>query len=286
LPQKSETKEVERDHEMHPSYDTFDDLEREGWRRVADKYEEAWSKLTSLFIPALLDVASPKPGERLLDVASGPGHVAAAARSRGAQVIGVDFCEPMIERARERYPEIDFQQGDAQALEFGDQTFDIVTMSFGLLHLPRPDAGVREARRVLRPGGRFVFTLWAEGGPGDRIVNEAIKAHASTEIAVPSSPHFVEYANPDRCRQALKRGGFDAASIEVRTITCNWRVPTTSFLFEAERDAGVRTAAVLAAQTPAALAAIQRDIENAVRRYAVDGGFSIPFAAHVIGAGV
>ena len=269
---------------MIPSYDTFDDLEREGWRRVANKYEEAWSKLTSLFIPALLDVASPKPGECLLDVASGPGHVAAKARSRGVQVTGIDFCEPMIERARERYPEIDFRQGDAQALEFADQSFDIVTMSFGLMHLPRPDAGVREARRVLRPGGRFVFTIWAEEGPGDRIVNSAIKAHASTDIAVPSSPNFSEYATPERCQRALERAGFDSGSMEVRTVTCNWQVPTASFLFEAERDAGVRTASVLAAQTPAALAAIQRDIENAVRRYAADGGFSIPFAAHIIGA--
>jgi ubiquinone/menaquinone biosynthesis C-methylase UbiE len=270
---------------MKASYDTFDALEREGWRRVAEKYEEAWSRLTSLFIPALLEVASPKPGERLLDVATGPGHVCAAARSRGAQVIGVDFCEPMIQRARERYPGIDFRQGDAQALEFADRSFDIVTMSFGLMHLPRPDTGVREARRVLRQRGRFVFTIWADG-PGDRLVNSAIKAHASSDIAVPAAPDYSEYAKPDRCRKALQKAGFDAGSMEVRTVTCNWRVPTASFLFEAERDAGVRTAAVLAAQTPAALAAIQRDIENAVRRYAADGGFSIPFAAHVIGAGV
>src|SRR5438874_2532037 len=155
---------------MNSSYDTFDALEREGWQRVADKYEEAWSGLTRLFIPALLEVASPKPGEHLLDVASGPGHVAAAACSRGAHVIGIDFCEPMIRTARRHYPEIDFRQGDAQALEFADRSFDVVTMNFGLMHLPRPEAGVREARRVLRPGGRFVFTIWAEESPGGRIV--------------------------------------------------------------------------------------------------------------------
>jgi SAM-dependent methyltransferase len=269
---------------MNSSYKSFDALQREGWRRVADKYEEAWSKLTRLFIPALLDVAAPKRGERLLDVACGPGHVAAAARSRGALVTGVDFCEPMIRRARERYPEIDFRQGDAQALEFADQSFDIVTMSFGLMHLPHPAAGVREARRVLCPGGRFVFTIWAEEGPGDRIVNGAIKAHGSSDMSVPAAPDFSEYGNPDRRQMALQKAGFDAASIEVRTVTCNWQVPTASFLFEAERDAGVRTAAVLAAQSPQSLAAIQRDIENAVRRYAVEGGFSIPFAAHVIAA--
>src|SRR5262249_18072716 len=151
---------------MNPSYDTFEVLEREGWRRIADKYEEAWSKLTRLFIPALLDVASLKPRERLRDVGWGAGLVSAAAGQRGAAVKGIDFCEPMIRKARQRYPEIDFRQGDAQALEFADQSFDIVTMSFGLMHLPQPDAGVREARRVLRPGGRFVFTIWAEEGPG------------------------------------------------------------------------------------------------------------------------
>src|SRR5262249_18395115 len=157
---------------------------------VAGKYEEAWGGLTRLFIPALLEVAAPKQGERLLDVACGPGHVAAAARSRGARVTGIDFCEPMIRRARERYPEIDFRQGDAEALEFSDRSFDIATMNFGLMPLPRPDAGVQEARRVLTPGGRFIYTIWAEDGPGDRIVNAAIKAHGSSNIAVPAGSGF------------------------------------------------------------------------------------------------
>jgi ubiquinone/menaquinone biosynthesis C-methylase UbiE len=271
---------------MNSPYDNFDTLQREGWQRVADKYEESWCGLTRLFIPGLLDVASPNPGERLLDMACGPGHVAAAARSRGALVTGVDFCEPMIRKAQAHYPEIDFREGDAQALEFANESFDVVTMNFGLMHLPRPDTGVREARRVLRSGGRFVFTIWAEESPGDRIVNETIKARGSSNVTVPAGSGFVEYADPDRCHKALEKAGFDAGSLELRTVTCNWKVPTASFLFEAERDAGVRTAAVLAAQTPAALAAIQRDIENAVRRYAADGGFMIPFVAHVIGARV
>jgi ubiquinone/menaquinone biosynthesis C-methylase UbiE len=271
---------------MSASYDSFEALEREGWQRVADKYENAWSGLTRLFIPALLEVASVKPGNRLLDVACGPGYVADAARSCGARVIGIDFCEPMIRTARQRYPKIEFRQGDAQALGFADRSFDIVAMNFGLLHLPRPEAAIREARRVLRPGGRFAFTVWAgpEQSPGARIVDDAIKANASTSASFPSGPEYFAYGSADQCREVLQKADFDPASFEFRTVMSDWQIPTASFLFEAERDAGVRTAAVLAVQSPDALVAIERDIARSLGRYANDSGFAIPFAAHVIGA--
>src|SRR5437867_736383 len=138
----------------------FSQLEREGWQRVARKYEDAWSGLTRLFIPPLLQAAGVKAGSRLLDVACGPGYAAEAALALGAEAIGVDFSAEMIRLARERAPTIEFRVGDAQALDFEDNSFHAVVMNFGVLHLTNPEAAFAEARRVLRPGGRYAFTVW------------------------------------------------------------------------------------------------------------------------------
>jgi SAM-dependent methyltransferase len=259
-------------------------VEYRGWQRVASKYEDAWSGLTRLFIPHLLQAAAVTSGMRLLDVACGPGYVAQAARSLGAEPTGVDFSAEMIRLARERNSDIKFLEGDAQALDFEDKRFDVVLMNFGLLHLPNPEAALAEAYRVLRSPGRYGFTVWAgpDESPGAGIVEEAIKAHADMTVQPPKGPDYFGYGHPDECRKTLGSIGFDPASLNFQTVTVEWRLPTASFLFEAERDAGVRTAALLAQQTPKAMRAIQTQIERSVRIYRQGDAFLIPFAAHLI----
>ena len=140
---------------------TFHSFEQSGWQRAAAQYGDAFGGLTSQTIPRLLAAANVSSGTRLLDVASGPGYVAAAAAAVGASAIGVDFSSEMVRLAARRYPGIRFQEGDAEALAFPDESFDAVTINFGVLHLARPDAALAEARRVLVPGGRCAFTVWA-----------------------------------------------------------------------------------------------------------------------------
>jgi SAM-dependent methyltransferase len=173
---------------------------------------------------------------------------------------------------------------DAQALAFDDESFDTVVMNFGALHMARPEAAFAEARRVLREDGRYAFTLWAspEHSPGARIVEEAVKAHADSGVELPAGPDYFAFGNAEACRAVLGRVGFDPASLVFRTVTMEWEVPSATFVFEAERDAGVRTAAVLAAQKPEVLSAIEAQIASALEAHAHDSGFGIPYAAHVI----
>ena len=269
---------------MTDGRDAFTQFEYAGWERVAGKYESAWSGLTRLYIPALLEAVEIAPGSHLLDVACGPGYAAGAARAMGASVAGVDFSPEMVRLAQSRNPGIPFVVGDAQSLVFDDESFDAVLMNFGALHLARPDAAFAEARRVLREDGRYAFTVWAspEHSPGARIVEDAIAAHADPGVALPKVPDYFAFDEAEACRAVLGRAGFDPASLVFRTVMVDWQVPSASFLFEAKRDAGVRTAAVLAAQKPEVLAAIEAQIASGLQAYAHESGFRIPYAAHVI----
>ena len=96
-----------------------------------------------------------RQGDRVLDACCGTGDLAIAARSRGADVVGLDFSDAMLERARVKSSEIEWIRGDVLALPFDDASFDAVTVGFGVRNVDDLDAGLRELRRVLRPGGRL-----------------------------------------------------------------------------------------------------------------------------------
>lgn len=112
-------------------------------------------------VRAVRDCGAP----RILDLATGSGDVAFALADGlpgGTSVIGMDFCEPMLDQARLKQravacsrAQIDFRQGDGMELPLPDRAFDAVTISFGLRNMPDRHRCLREMRRVLRPGGRL-----------------------------------------------------------------------------------------------------------------------------------
>jgi len=96
-----------------------------------------------------------RSGDRVLDACCGTGDLAIGARARGADVVGLDFSERMLERARRKEPAIEWVRGDLLALPFDDASFDSATVGFGVRNVEDLEAGLRELRRVLRPGGRL-----------------------------------------------------------------------------------------------------------------------------------
>jgi demethylmenaquinone methyltransferase/2-methoxy-6-polyprenyl-1,4-benzoquinol methylase len=96
-----------------------------------------------------------RAGDRTLDACCGTGDLAIEAQRAGADVVGLDFSERMLERARRKAPELEFVRGDALALPFEDGSFDSATVGFGVRNVEDLEAGLRELRRVLRPGGRL-----------------------------------------------------------------------------------------------------------------------------------
>lgn len=110
----------------------------------------------ALWRAATVRAVNPQPGERILDVAAGTGTSSAALAHRGATVVALDFSPGMIAEGRRRNPRIEFVEGDAERLPFGDDEFDAVTISFGLRNVAHPKAALAEMYRVLKPGGRLV----------------------------------------------------------------------------------------------------------------------------------
>jgi len=257
----------------------FHDFERTGWERAAEFYGDAFGALTAQTAPALLDAVAAAAGTRLLDVASGPGFIAAAAAQRGSTVTGLDFARAMVEEARRRHPAIEFREGDAEALPFDDASFDAVVMNFGMLHLARPDAAIAEAHRVLRPGGRYAFTVWAapDRAIGFGLALRAIEAHGQADVALPEGPPFFRFSDAAGTQQTLESAGF--AGVRVQELPLIWRLTSADAVFEALSRGGVRTAAVLRAQTPAALDAIRLAVRRGVEEYAKDGVFVVPMPA-------
>ena len=103
-----------------------------------------------------VELARVGPGSRALDVATGTGDLAVALRAARAEVVGCDFSEEMLERARSKEPSAHFEWADALALPYEDDSFDAATVGFGARNFSDLGKGLREMVRVVRPGGRVV----------------------------------------------------------------------------------------------------------------------------------
>lgn len=198
---------------------TFRDFELDGWSARAPNYDALFATVTNDAIEPLLNGAGVEARTALLDLCCGTGDLVSAALARGADATGVDFSPEMVRIARGKFPDARFETGDAEALPFGDGTFDAVTCAFGLLHIERPERALSEAARALAPGGRIAYATWL--GPEDghdvfRIVNDALALHGSPDADLPAAPSPFLLAERASAEPMLHRAGFDEIRFEKR----------------------------------------------------------------------
>ena len=161
-----------------------------------------------------------KPGERVLDVACGTGNLALPAARAGAVVTGSDIATNLLEQARARAESegltIQFEEGDAEDLPYGDASFDTVVTMFGAMFAPRPELVAAELRRVCRSGGRIAMANWTPEG----FIGQMFKTTGKHVPPPPSMPSPLKWGDEDTVRERLQEG---VADLKLTRRMCSFK---------------------------------------------------------------
>jgi ubiquinone/menaquinone biosynthesis C-methylase UbiE len=208
----------------------------EVWSSVAPGYDDAIAPIMRPYAITTLDLVGLShctDEVRLLDVAAGTGVVALEAARRGAEVLATDFAPGMVEVMRRRFAaeglDTRAEVMDGQALSLHDQSFDIGTSTFGLIFFPDPLAGLRELRRVLRPGGRVGIASWDVTRIGLPQLMGAALARAVPDLPAPAPPPWAHLCEAVGLGQALRAAGF--TDVTVHPVTHHWRLNDPALFF-------------------------------------------------------
>jgi len=259
--------------------DAFDAFEAAGWEEKAVAYERFFGVITDRVVTPLLAAASVDAGARVLDVATGPGWVAAHAAERGASVVGIDVAEAMIARARNAYPGLEFRRADAHALPFADASFDAVVGNLVVMHLSRPERAMAEFARVLRSGGRLALTAWADPSRhrlAGVFLDALTEARAGPPADLPRGPDFFRFADDEAFASALRARGLE--SVEVTEIVFAQRFATADELWNGMLGATVRLSAPLTRQPAEVRQRIRLAFDRLAEGYRRGDGLELPVA--------
>ena len=260
--------------------DAFATFEQQGWEVVSHDYAYWFTPLTRQTVEPLLDAARVDASSRLLDVATGPGVVAAGAVARDIDTIGLDFAVEAIDIASRNVRGACFEVGDAQSMAYSEHSFDAVTCAYGIMHMPKPDRALAEMHRVLRPGGRVAISVWQAPSDdnGFGLLYRSIQQHGNMHVDLPEGPDFFQFGQPILLSEALNSVGF--TSVQVELINQYWILDDPDDFITCFADATVRSRGLLAGQTTRARAEIYASVRDGLLAfYEDDDTYRIPMPA-------
>jgi SAM-dependent methyltransferase len=159
-----------------------------------------------------------RPELKALDVACGTGNLALPAARAGAEVTGVDIAPNLVEQARENARReglnVQFDEGDAEALPYEDASFDAVVTMFGAMFAPRPDLVASELKRVCRPGGVIAMANWTPSG----FIGQMFKTMVSHVPPPPNMPSPVMWGVEENVRERFGEG-ISRLETKLQTVT-------------------------------------------------------------------
>ena len=263
------------------------------WQQMAEGWDRERAWLLSVTRPAadwLVGALGPQPGETILELAAGAGDtgfMVASAIGPDGKLIQTDFAPNMVEAAKREAGKLGLENVeqrvlDAERMDLEDDSVDGVLCRWGFMLMADPAAALKETARVLRPGGRVAFAVWAAGdrnlwasAPG-----RALLEHYDTPPPDPEAPGMFALANPDRTRSLVEGAGLEVDRLEEVELTWTFDDFESYWGF----------VLTLAGGCAIALQAVPEDDRNAVRdlaerlladQRADDGSYSLPGVTQV-----
>jgi ubiquinone/menaquinone biosynthesis C-methylase UbiE len=274
-----QTQEADPLEEMRAAMQAMWGAVAPGWEENADFVDERGAAMTE----ALLDAVAITDGERVLELACGPGGlgIAAAERFPAAQVTLSDVAPQMTAIAAARSQERDLTNVSVAELELEridqpDESFDVVLCREGIMLVPEPARAAGEIRRVLRPGGRAAVSVWGarDRNPWLTAMLDAVGAQLGGEFPPPGVPGPLALGEGDKLGTVLTEGGFD--QIEVTEIEVPWHGASFDEWWNRTKALAGPVAKLLEAQPEEAVEAIRAHARESLSRYETAGGLEIP----------
>jgi ubiquinone/menaquinone biosynthesis C-methylase UbiE len=266
------------------------------WGRAA----RGWGKHRAVFQAGarpvsgwLVDAIEPQPGHRVLELAAGPGDtglLAAELVAPGGTLVSTDAAPEMVELARARAAELgianaEFRTMDAEWIDLPTASVDGVIGRWVYMLLADPASALREARRVLRPGGRIALAAWAApaDNPWAAVAQEELAATGVLPPPDPREPGMFGFRDADKIRELLDDAGFTDVAVEQLDLV--WRYEDLDAWWDVQIDISPGLNNGVAALTPAARDDLRDAIDARLAPYvAPDGSVALPGRTHVAAA--
>lgn len=253
-------------HEMIRNY------ELETWTRCSDSYFDTWGQLTNEMLPELIKKSSIKSEDKVLDIGCGPGNSSSHLSRVGADVTGIDFAQEMINVAMSKYPNITFQQADAENIPMPEKSFDVVIANYVVHHFADPEKVFSEISRVLKPGGRFAFAVW--GPPEEQSSIGAFFPAFANHHELSELPHGPLFGITDKETYQPLISGANLTSFEITHHKTEWNCSSLEPLINGWWDWGNLSAFPQDKQDK-----IKADFMKNCKPFAHKNGYSFPHSA-------
>ncbi len=274
----------------------LDERQREMWRRGAEGWGRRQQTLREKTAPVaqwLVDAIDPQPGERILELAAGPGETGFIAAQRlgpEGRLLSTDQAREMVDVARGRAAElglenVDFDVIDAQTLELEPESFDAVLCRWGYMLMGDPDEALRRTRRVLKNGGRLAMATWDRpdrnlwmAAPVVALVSQGLLPPPD-----PSAPSPFAMPDPADVERRLQAAGFSSASAELLGLTQSY--PSFDGYWEETLDLAAPVRDAMGGLAPDDVAKVHAAVEETLSQFAgADGKIEVPASALVASA--
>jgi SAM-dependent methyltransferase len=251
-----------------------------GWERAREERERVAAPVTDWLVREL----GPKVGDVVLELAAGQGDVGFAVLAllgESGRLISSDFSTAMLEIARRRGEElgltnVEFRELDAENLELEANSVDGVVCRWGYMLMPNPAIALAETRRVLRPGGRLAFAVWASGerNPWISVAGRILVAHGHVPPPEPREPGMFVLANEQELRALVEDAGF--ANVQMDNVPVHNGYGDVDEYVRRSNEMGGMFSRAWTAAPEEERKAMTEELRNAFEPFAVDGGYELP----------